>query len=372
MKRFMIAFLLLSISITFLEAQVRIKMKKEGGVYTTPCLVNGLRLRFIFDTGASNVSLSLSEAIFMLKNGYMDEGDLMGSSYSQIANGDIVENTTVNINELEIGGIKLYNVEAIIIHELSAPLLLGQSAIQELGKIQLDGDELVIIDVDSPISEDINSETQKLSDEAYNYYKRKLYSLSANTYQKAYDMNPSYFLCIDLHIMGNAYRFSNNYHPSIKYYELASNCLVDIQNLYWNHLYLSRDYREIGAIEEANLNAEKAILYAENDDEKSSCYTQLGFIAWDQGLNLKSNNYFDKGLMFYMIHRSMTFNDIRDNKIKDLVLAHYFSIMASNYVDLNETDTGYTYVAMAALCGDKSAISLCRDLQLDYKKFKWK
>ena len=78
-------------------------MKKENGVYTTPCVVNGLRLRFIFDTGASNVSLSLTEAIFMLKNGYLNESDLHGSSYSQIANGDIVENTSVTLNEIEIG-----------------------------------------------------------------------------------------------------------------------------------------------------------------------------------------------------------------------------------------------------------------------------
>jgi clan AA aspartic protease (TIGR02281 family) len=127
-----------------LSAQTRIKMKNEGGVYTIPCSVNGLKLRFIFDTGASNVCISLSEASFMLRNGYMNEEDVVGASSSQIADGRLVENTRVILREIEIEGIKLYNIEAIVMHNLSAPLLLGQSVIQKLGKIELNGDELVI------------------------------------------------------------------------------------------------------------------------------------------------------------------------------------------------------------------------------------
>jgi clan AA aspartic protease (TIGR02281 family) len=109
-----------------------------------PCKINGLKLGFIFDTGASNVCISLSEALFMLKNGYLNESDLKGSSYSQIANGEIVENTTVILREVEIADIKLTNIEAVIIHELTAPLLLGNSAIKKLGKISIENNELII------------------------------------------------------------------------------------------------------------------------------------------------------------------------------------------------------------------------------------
>ena len=41
--------------------------RQASNVYTIPCKVNGLALNFIFDTGASSVSISKSEAIFMLK-----------------------------------------------------------------------------------------------------------------------------------------------------------------------------------------------------------------------------------------------------------------------------------------------------------------
>ncbi len=126
-------------------AQTRIIMQKEGGVYTVPCKVNGLPLKFIFDTGASNVTISLTEAVFMIKNGYLDKNDIYGSSYSQLANGEITENTEILLKEIEIKGLKLYNVRASIVHELNAPLLLGQSAIEKLGKIQLNGNELIVM-----------------------------------------------------------------------------------------------------------------------------------------------------------------------------------------------------------------------------------
>ena len=128
-----------------LNAQVRVKMIKQGGVYEIPCSVNGLKLYFIFDTGSSVVSISLTEAVLMHKYGYLASSDLTGSSYSQLADGNIIKNTTITLRELDIGGIKLYNVKASIVHSLHAPLLLGQSAIKKLGKIELNGDTLLIL-----------------------------------------------------------------------------------------------------------------------------------------------------------------------------------------------------------------------------------
>ena len=72
-------------------------MTPKGNVYSLSGKINGLELNFIFDTGASDVYLSMTEAIFMLKNGYLAQNDFTGISYSQIANGEIVENTTVFI-----------------------------------------------------------------------------------------------------------------------------------------------------------------------------------------------------------------------------------------------------------------------------------
>lgn len=116
-----------------------IKLKKElSGIYTVPCKVNGLSLKFIFDTGASSVSISKSEAIFMLKNGYLSQNDIIGSQQFQTASGDILEGTRIIIRKIEVGGLVLRNVEASVVHSNNAPLLLGQSVLSRLGKIQID------------------------------------------------------------------------------------------------------------------------------------------------------------------------------------------------------------------------------------------
>ncbi|MBL7984613.1 MAG: retroviral-like aspartic protease family protein [Flavobacteriales bacterium] len=119
-------------------SQTIIKMEKANGIFMMPCQVNGLSLKFVFDTGASDVSISLTEALFMLKNGYLKEADLFGMEYYQIANGDVEEGTKIRLAIISIGDLELRDVEASIVHSASAPLLLGQSALKMLGKIQFD------------------------------------------------------------------------------------------------------------------------------------------------------------------------------------------------------------------------------------------
>lgn len=116
-----------------------ITMKKmEGNTYMLPCSVNGFPLNFIFDTGASSVTLSNKQAHFMLKNGYLKHSDIKGKQNYQTANGSISTGTVITIEKIIIGGVPLYNVEATIIENDNAPLLLGQSALSKLGKIQID------------------------------------------------------------------------------------------------------------------------------------------------------------------------------------------------------------------------------------------
>lgn len=136
MKRLLyIVFALVSFNVS---AQDIIQMEKSGGVYKVPCKINGLGLKFIFDTGASDVSISLSEAVFMVKNGYLNESDFRGTETYRIANGDIAEGTKVVLRKVEFGKQTLYNVEASIVHSMDAPLLLGQSVLERLGKFSVD------------------------------------------------------------------------------------------------------------------------------------------------------------------------------------------------------------------------------------------
>lgn len=146
-----IIFSLIMISISIpISAQEIIQMKKEtSGIYTIPCEVNGLKLRFIFDTGASTVSISLTEASFMLKNGYLNDADIKGTANVQTANGKIDENYLVNLKELKIGSVILKNVQAVVSSSLDAPLLLGQSVLDQLGHWSFNHSTLVLNDLEN-------------------------------------------------------------------------------------------------------------------------------------------------------------------------------------------------------------------------------
>lgn len=120
-----------------LNAQKVIKMHKSGGVSVIDCKVNGYPLSFIFDTGASDVTISEKTAIELAKGGYLTNEDIIGKSSYQVASGDIVDGLVINLKKIEISGIELTNIRASVLFGESVPLLLGQSAISRLGTIQL-------------------------------------------------------------------------------------------------------------------------------------------------------------------------------------------------------------------------------------------
>lgn len=121
------------------ETVTEIAVKRNpGGTFEIPCDINGLALQMVFDTGASDVTISSVEADFMFKNGYLSEKDIKGKTYYQIANGQISEGTTITLREVKIGDAVLHNVDASVVKSQMAPLLLGQSAMERFGAITID------------------------------------------------------------------------------------------------------------------------------------------------------------------------------------------------------------------------------------------
>ena len=120
------------------EGKNVIKMKMSGGVYLIPAVVNGSNMDFIFDTGASDITISQVEALFLYRQGTLTEDDFIGVQQYQIADGSISEGSIINLKTVQIGNKVLRNVKASIIHNTSAPLLLGQSALNQFGQITID------------------------------------------------------------------------------------------------------------------------------------------------------------------------------------------------------------------------------------------
>ena len=119
-------------------------MDKRNSVYYVPCKINGLKADFIFDTGAGAISLSAGFAENLTNMGKLSKSDILGKTQTITADGRVHDAIVVNIKDVEIGGLHLYNVKATIKEQQNAPLLLGQSAIEKLGKITIDGYKLII------------------------------------------------------------------------------------------------------------------------------------------------------------------------------------------------------------------------------------
>ncbi len=126
------------------ERIVEIPFTKTGGVTKVDCTINNLPLNFIFDTGASDVTISQVEANFMYKNGYLDSRDVIGKKNYQVATGAIAVGTTIILKEIEFGGLILRDVRASVVETQNAPLLLGQTVLQRLGKIEIDNTQRIL------------------------------------------------------------------------------------------------------------------------------------------------------------------------------------------------------------------------------------
>lgn len=115
-----------------------VQMSYNQGVYEVPITINGTPMNFIFDTGASSISISATEAMFLYKQGTITDENILGTIFFQDATGTVSEGTQIILKSVKIGTREIYNVKASVVHNLEAPLLLGQSALGEFGKLTID------------------------------------------------------------------------------------------------------------------------------------------------------------------------------------------------------------------------------------------
>lgn len=127
------------------DGKTIVKMENNNGVKYVWIEINGLRLKFIFDTGASSICISSAEATVLYRQGTLLKEDIIDVQYFQDATGKVSAGTRINLRTVKIGNRTLKNIEATVIDNDEAPLLLGQSALEKFGKISIDNKNNVII-----------------------------------------------------------------------------------------------------------------------------------------------------------------------------------------------------------------------------------
>ena len=139
-------FLIITVTICASAGDHIVNMKRKSGVYYIPCVINGVKKDFIFDTGAAKTSLSQEFANELLARQALTRNDFKGTTQTRNANGVVDNNATVLLKQVKVGNRLLKNVEAIIAVSQKAPLLLGLNVIDLLGDWTMRKGNLILHD----------------------------------------------------------------------------------------------------------------------------------------------------------------------------------------------------------------------------------
>lgn len=120
------------------EGQITINISQDGHFYMNS-EVNGKFIRFMVDTGASDISLNLRDAE---KIG-INIKELVFNKRYQTANG-ISLGARTNLKEMKIGDIRFINIPASVNSANMGVSLLGMSFLQQCKKYEFYQDKLIL------------------------------------------------------------------------------------------------------------------------------------------------------------------------------------------------------------------------------------
>jgi clan AA aspartic protease (TIGR02281 family) len=104
-----------------------IQMKKQGGTYVVPVLINNaITLDFTVDSGAADVTIPEDVVSTLIRTGTIKATDLIGEQTYVLADGSKVKSKTFRIRSLRVGDRVLENVTGSVAGR-NGSLLLGQS-----------------------------------------------------------------------------------------------------------------------------------------------------------------------------------------------------------------------------------------------------
>ena len=173
--------------------QHKISLKEKNGVLYLPCKINGMQLDYVFDTGASIVTINDSIYRLMQSNELISLDDSIGIEKYQDASGDIIECVTFNIKKIEIGGIVLENIKGGVVPNNNKSFLLGQSALKILGSYNLDIKNKILEINDQALLIDGIYKRTASTDSVLNYIIEEIREVNDDslTYGHSFDYNKS-------------------------------------------------------------------------------------------------------------------------------------------------------------------------------------
>lgn len=132
-----------------LPVQEVILLEKYGGVYHVPVEINGVvRLLFILDTGAAEMSVPADLVLLLRQMGQLGKNNYISPKTFILADGTRIRQERILLRQVKLGNRVLRQVSATV-GEDNSPLLLGQNLLEKMGAYTLDpkGQKLVFHEV---------------------------------------------------------------------------------------------------------------------------------------------------------------------------------------------------------------------------------
>jgi clan AA aspartic protease (TIGR02281 family) len=122
-----------------------IKLERRGGLDVVPALVNGaVSLKFIIDSGASDVVIPSDVMRKLVRSGAVTDRDVIGTTVVRLADGSEHSSRRFVLHELKVGDHALRNVTATVSPEGGEPLL-GQSFLARLPSWMIDNNRHALV-----------------------------------------------------------------------------------------------------------------------------------------------------------------------------------------------------------------------------------
>ncbi len=117
---------------------IRLKLDEVGGTFELPVKINDeISLRFVLDSGASDVTIPLDVFLTLRRTGTIKDYDLRAEQTYVLADGTTTKERSFVIRSLAVGGLKISNVSGSVTSP-NGTLLLGQSFLKRFKSWSVD------------------------------------------------------------------------------------------------------------------------------------------------------------------------------------------------------------------------------------------
>ena len=257
-------------------------------------------------------------------------------------------------------------------HQQSAPLLLGQSAIQKLGKVSISGNKLTIqsFGINNPYlhktSQYSYEDISKIYSEADEYWKNGNYLLAVEKYEILYNQGELYFFDIIRYARCLGCSEVNRYDDALQVLlENESDVLSGGycgKSSYYYHIcrvaYWTKEYNLcIKYASKCQYEAEFPM-----SDYRLATYWMAQSYA-DLGNKYQARNSFSTLISAYLKYMELSATDCWDKDYKDEILAEQYYNIGLTFETYGEAKK---YYIIAAAWGDKNAIETCKEFDWAY------